>query len=221
LAYINANIKPNGNEEITGQLHNNVENGLLTFIEQSPLNWEKADVVNDSGAVVADRPVVFFTGSTPASLTWNDNIYNEYVFVNMTASPIPLLGSLVYYTPLGATSDEIPANSAVDVFKASNDLWVQGNNSGGGSGSIQKQPLSFVVGSTPGAPNVGDSAWILSAFANSWVVLFVGNIIVDMSDAGDGSPYITKSLPSDALLISNYGNGWNEGDKLSYILITP
>jgi hypothetical protein len=222
LAYINANIKPNGNEEIIGQIHNNVENGLLTFIEQSPLNWQKADVVNSAAAYIAQRPVVVFDGTAPVSLTWTDNIYNEYVFVNMTASAIPLLGLLVYYDTQSNPISSIPANSAVNIFKASNDLWVGFTyGGGGGGGSTQKPPLSYVVGVTAGAPTAGTTTWQVSNFANSYVALFVGNILVDMSDAGDGSPYITKTLSSDTLTINNYGTGWNNGDKLSYILITP
>lgn len=222
LAYINANIKPNGNEEITGQLHNNVENGLLTFIEKSPLNWEKADVVNSASAYIAQRPVVFFTGTAPVSFTWSDNIYNEYVFVNMTASAIPLLGMLVYYNTLGNPVSTIPPNTAVNVLKGRNDLWVGLTiGSSGGGGSTQKQPLSYVVGTTLGSPTAGTTTWQVSNFANSYVALFVGNILVDMSDSGDGSPYVTKTLSSDTLTINNYGAGWNNGDKLTYILITP
>jgi hypothetical protein len=221
-AYVNAYIIANGNEEITGPIANDAFNGCVEFIRKSPLNWEEASVLNTSLAVIAPRPVVVFTGSTPISLTWNDNIYNEYVFINMTASDIPLLGLLVYYKPNGTTSSVIPATTSVNIFKAENDLWVEGSNSGSGSGgSTQKQPLSFVVGTTPNSPTAGTLTWQLPAFQNSWVVLFIGTILADMSDAGDGSPYITKALTSDTLTINNYGNGWNNGDKLSYILITP
>ncbi len=222
LAYINANIKPNGNEEITGILHNNVENGLLTFIEQSPLNWEKADVVNSASAQVAQRPVVVFTGSTPASITWVDNIYNEYVFINMTVLPIPILGSLGYYNLSGQFIQEIPANTAINIFKASNDLWVQGNNSStGGGGSVQRQPNTYIVGTTPGAPTAGTNTWTLPVFLNAYVVLIVNRVPIDLIDSGDGSPFITKPLISATLTIGNYSTGWNNGDILTYILITP
>lgn len=221
-AWVDANIIPNANEEITGDDGNITENAAVKFIKQSPLNWEKADVVNSAAPYVAQRPVVVFSGTAPVSLTWNDNIYNEYVFVNMTASAIPLLSPLVYYTTSGISVANIPANSAANIFKASNDLWVGlSYSSGGGGGSTQKQPLSFVVGTTPGAPTVNTTTWQLPVFANSYVALFVGNILVDMSDSGDGTPYITKALGSDTLTINNYGTGWNNGDKLSYILITP
>lgn len=221
-AYVNAFIISNGNEEITGPIANDAFNGCVEFIRQSPLNWQEADVVNSAVAYVAQRPIVFFNGTAPVSLTWNDNIYNEYVFVNMTASAIPLLGLLVYYNTLGNPVSSIPPNTALNVLKGSNGLWVGLTiGSGGGGGSTQKQPLSYVVGTTLGAPTAGTTTWQVANFANSYVALFVGNILVDMSDSGDGTPYITKALSSDTLTISNYGTGWNAGDKLSYILITP
>jgi len=221
-AYVDANITTNGNNEITGQEGNISLNGCIEFIRQSPLNYAKASVVNSTAAQIAQTPVVVFTSSTPASLTWGDNIYNEYVFINMTSSAIPLLGLLVYYTPLGTVADSIPANSVVNVFKAANDLWVQGNNTGsGGGGSSQKQPLSFKVGTTPSAPTAGATTWTLPAFQNSWVLLTVNRIPIDLSDMGDGNPYISKLLTSDTLTINNYGAGWNDGDVLTYTLITP
>jgi hypothetical protein len=221
-AYVDTNITTNGNNEISGLEGNVSLNGCIEFIRQSPLNYAKASVVNSVAPQIAQTPVVVFTGFTPASLTWNDNIYNEYVFINMTGSPIPLLGLLVYWTPLGTVSSEIPANSVVNVFKASNDLWVQGNNTGGGGGgSNQKQPLTFVVGTTPGAPTAGANTWTLPAFLNSYVSLTLNRTPVDLSDSGDGSPYITKALASSELTINNYPTGWNAGDVLSYILITP
>jgi len=220
-AAVNAEIIANGNEEITGPIMNEMLNGCIEFIRQCPLNYAKASVVNSSAAQVAQTPVVVFTGNTPATLTWGDNIYNEYVFINMTPVAIPLLGLLVYYTPNGTVSSEIPANTVINIFKASNDLWVQGNNTGSGGGSTQKQPLSFVVGITPTAPTANTLTWTLPSFLNSWVVLLLGGIVVDMSDSGDGSPYISKLLTSNTLTIHNYGTGWNNGDKLSYILITP
>lgn len=220
--WVDTNVIPNGNEEITGDDGNITENAAIKFIRQSPLNWEEADVVNTTGAVIAARPVIVFSGSTPSSLTWNDNIYNEYVFINMTASDIPLLGLLVYYTPTGTVASTIPANTAINVFKASNDLWVQGNNTGsGGGGSTQKQPLSFKVGTTVGAPTAGIATWQRSAFLNSWVILTINRIPIDLSDMGDGSPYVTKVLASDTLTINNYGVGWNADDVITYTLITP
>jgi hypothetical protein len=224
-AYVDQYIIANGNEEITGPINNDALNGCIEFIRKSPLNWNKATLISSGGIVaITDQytAVVVFMTVTPTSLTWTDNIYHEYVFINLTASAIPLAGLLVYYTPLATSSNEIPANSVVNVFKASNDLWVQGNNlPGGGTGSAQKQPFSFRVGVTANAPTAGTDTWTLPAFLNSWVLLTVNRTPIDLSDMGDGSPYVTKTLASDTLTINNYGAGWNDGDVLTYTLITP
>ena len=121
MAYINQYIITNGLGLIEGVEHNNVENGLLTFIEQSPLNWATAEIVSSGGNVVAPAPVTVFLTTTPTGLTWNDNIYNEYVFINMTSNNIPLSNSMVYYNTSGQAVNYIRANSSVDIFKASND----------------------------------------------------------------------------------------------------
>lgn len=221
MAYINNYIIPNGLGLIIGEEHNNVENGLLTFISKSPLNWAKADVSSSGGAVAVSAPVTVFITNTPSSITWGDNIYNEFVFINMTGGIINFGNSLVYYNLNGDPIDSMPANSVLNIVKASNNLWVErsGGSSGGG-GSTQKQPNTYVVGTTAGAPTAGTNTWTLSSFGNSWVVLILGrSIFVDMTDAGDGGLYITKPLASQTLTINNYM--WNTGDILSYILITP
>lgn len=219
-AYINAYIIANGNQEITGPINNDALNGAVEFVRKSPFNWEKAEVVSTGGNVIPNRPVVIFMTTTPTSLTWNDNIYNEYLFINMTVNDIPLGGSFVYYTPLGTVGTTIPAFSIISILKANNDLWVQGNTTGGGGVSTQKQPQTYIVGTTSGAPTAGTNTWTLSAFLNSWMVLIIGrSLIVDMTDAGDGAPYISKPLASNILTINNYV--FQSGDILSYILITP
>lgn len=225
MNYINTNIVTNGLQEIEGVEHNAVENGLLTFTRKSPLNWGLAEIISVGGAVSATKPVTVITTTTPTTLSWSDNIYNEYIFMNMTGNAIPLLSPLVYFTAAGTSLNYIPENTSVNILKTANGLWVAvsvSGTGGGGGGSTQKQPRTFVVGTTLNAPTAGTLTWTLPAFANSWVVLILArSIIVDMEDTGDGSAYITKAVASDTLTISNYGTGWNTGDILSYILITP
>ena len=54
LAYINSEWITNGNQEITGVIGNNVVNGLLTFITQSPLINDATDDI-DSTMYVANQ----------------------------------------------------------------------------------------------------------------------------------------------------------------------
>lgn len=223
IGAINAEIIANGQEEITGPILNEILIGLTQFIEQSPLNWDKVQVESGGGDIVITDDyvgtVVFIT-TAPDSLSFGDNVYNEYVLINMTGTAIPLDTPSVYYKPDGTTVSAIPANSAVALLKAANDLWIQWNVSSGGGGSTQKQPLSFKVGTTVGAPVAGTSTWVNAAFENSYVVLTVNYGPVNQSDMGDGSPYSTKpSLPSTTVNIGNHT--WQTGDIVSYILITP
>jgi hypothetical protein len=222
--YVNTNIIANGVEYITGPINNVALNGCIEFIRKSPLNWAKALLKNTGGSIVLSDEyvgVVVFSTISPTDLTFGDNIYNEYVFINMTSSAIPLITPSFYYNLSGQAIDNIPANTAINLFKVSNDLWVQGNNTGSGGGSTQKQPLTYVVGITSGSPTVGTTTWTLPSFLNSWVLLFVNRVVADQLDTGDGSPFITKALSSDTLTIGNYGAGWSTGDILTYILITP
>lgn len=222
--YVDTNIIANGVEAITGPINNTALNGCIEFIRKSPLNWGKAQLEMIGGDVVLSDNylgVVVFSSVTPDSLSFGDNIYNEYVFVNMTASAIPLAGSQVYYNLLGQAIDNIPANTAISISKATNDLWVQSNNMGTSSGIAQKQPRTFIVGTTPGAPTAGTNTWTLAAFENSYVTMTINRNNADLIDTGDGSPYITKDLDSDTLTVGNYTGGWVLGDILTITLITP
>lgn len=217
--YLDTEVVTNGMQLITGLIGNNAINGAVTFIRKSPLNWSKAALYSTGGDVgITDnfQGVAIFTGTAPSSITWTDNFYHQYMFINMTTKDIPVKTPLVYYGLSGNPIDIIPANSAVSIFKATNDLWVQAMLTY--SSSIGKKPDTYVVGTTPGAPVAGTSTWTNVDFKGSYVVLVLSrSIIVDLRDVGDGSPFITKLLPSDTLTISNYQ--WQTGDVLTYILI--
>jgi hypothetical protein len=101
-------------------------------------------------------------------------------------------------------------------------LGGNGTGGGGGGGSTQKPPQTFKVGTTPNAPVAGSNTWTNALFANSYVVIFLArSVFVDLIDAGDGSPYISKVLASTTLQINNYPGGWIDGDVISIIIITP
>lgn len=94
-----------------------------------------------------------------------------------------------------------------------------GSGGGGGGGTDQKQPQSFRVGTTSGAPSAGSNTWTKAAFANSYIQLFIGGALIPDVNPGNGSPYITKALASDTMAITNYL--FQEDDIISYTLITP
>jgi hypothetical protein len=135
-AAINAEIDANGMNEITGPILNSLLNGLLTFVEESPLNWNKTTLWNTGGAVVAPGPnppnsigpVIVFTTITPTSFGFGPNIYNEYVIANLTSNPIPLAAGSSYINSLGQTLTQIGANQVTDLFMTPSGTWVQGNN---------------------------------------------------------------------------------------------
>lgn len=222
--YLNTNWVTNGNEEITAIVGNNSVNGAVKFIKQSPLNWSSAAMYSSGGDIVLSNQylgVAVFMTTTPDSLSFGDNFYNQYVFINLTSGTIPLGTPTAYYDLTGSPVTTIPANTALILFKTSSALWVQGSGGTGGTGTTQKEPNSFKVGTTAGAPTAGATTWTNPDFVGSWVVLFLNYGLVNRRDMGNGSPFISKTLSSDTLTISNYSGGWVNGDILDYILIRP
>ncbi len=221
ITYVNNYIKENHMEEITGPIHNNVENGIIDYVKKATYNFFKADIVSSGGDVVLDRNITVIMGVTPTSLFWGDNFSNEWTVVNMTGEVV--FDGLVYYDPSGNAIDRIPANTILHIGKADNDLWVQldGGNGGGGGGSTQKQPKTYFVGATAGAPVAGTNTWTNGLFANSYVTIVLARSIdIDLEDDGTGTNiWVDKTLSSDTLTINNYT--WQTGDILTVTLITP
>lgn len=141
--WVDDNIKTNGMELITGDFGNITENAAIYFIGRSPLNWETAKIESGGGDINASRPVNVFMTTTPNSLTWGDNIYNQYIFNNTTGGDIPTL--MTYYDNSLQPLNSIPANSIVNICKASNGLWVVAAVPNQGSSSTYP-PLKGEVG---------------------------------------------------------------------------
>lgn len=136
LAYMNNEWVTNGNGDIDAVIGNNVVNGLLTFIEQSPLNYQAALVTAAGGAITASRPITVFITTTPTSLQWGNNIYNQFVFINTTNAPIPLGGGQKYYDINLTAQSSIPAKTVLSIVKATNGLWISNYNAGGTTNSV-------------------------------------------------------------------------------------
>lgn len=139
LNYINTNIVPNGNNEITGEEHNAVENALANFIVSYTLNSGLVGISSSSGVVPLSKPMTVFT-VTPTSINWPDNVQNEYYIINATASNIPLTAGYSFVDQYQTVQTVIPSRTAIHIAKATNGSWVQVNNlGGGGSGSLPPQ----------------------------------------------------------------------------------
>lgn len=143
LNYINAYWITNGVQEITGVIGNDVVNGLLTFVEQSPLNWQTADIQSGGGVISATRPITVFMGTVPTMVSWGDNIYNEWVFINTTLGNIPTLNPYVDINLQNVFT--IPAKSIINICKARNGVWILKSLPASGSGVIVP-PLVGTVG---------------------------------------------------------------------------
>ncbi len=157
LAYINSFIVTNGNGNITGVEMNDVVNGLLSFIEKSPLNYNKAQIISGGGNVVANNAVVVIKGVAPDSLEFGNNIYNQFIFINTTDYDVPLASGDIYYDINLNTVDFIPAKSIVNIVQASNYSWIVASLSTQGNTETPKR-LMLIVGED-GAPNAGDKIW--------------------------------------------------------------
>lgn len=189
MTYINNVIIPNGAEEIDGDEMNSVVNGLLGFIEQSPLNYQKALVINTVGAANVTQPINVFITGTPSSLQWVDNIYNQYVFVNTTNSAIMIGGGLKYYDINLAVKTTIPAKTIVSIAKATNNLWISIYNASGGGGTVLT-PLTGVVGGGGDDDPVNGQS------------VFQNNKLIGLGAANNGR----IQIQIDEANQSNYGN---------------
>lgn len=153
--YIQTYIIPNGMMLITGDEHNSVENGLLTFIRHSPLNWQTAMIESSGGVLSAVRPVTVFMSTVPTSFTWPDNIYNQYTFINSTAGDIP---TIFPYVDINLQDvNIIPAKSIVNIVKARNGRWIVSSVPSSGNKAAIPPYIGVVDRGNPTDPISGTS----------------------------------------------------------------
>lgn len=151
--WIDQNIIPNGMELITGDDGNITENAAVKFIRRSPLNWETAKIESGGGVIAASRPVNVFMTTTPSSLSWADNIYNQFVFINATAGDIPT--TTTYYDINLQPINIIPARSIINLYKASNSQWIVGSVPSSGSKAALPPYIGIVDGGNSTDPVSG------------------------------------------------------------------
>lgn len=196
INYINTVIVPNGAQEITGEEHNAIENGLANFIVKYTLNSGLAGISSSTGVIPLSKPITVFT-VVPTSVNWPDNIQNEYYIVNATASDIPLTSGYSYVDQYATVQTSIPARSTVHIAKATNSNWIQINNLGGSSSGLPPQANHEGEFLTTN----GDSA--------SW---FSPCLSISSADfEPDGVTYINTSLVNNKLLVF-----WNDNPRFIY-----
>lgn len=181
INYINTLVVPNGDEEITGEIHNNVENGLANFIVQYTLNSGLVSIISSGGNVVLPSPMTMFIVNVPTSIQWTDNVQNEYYIINGTGFNIPLANGFSYVDTFLTNQTVIPARSAVHIAKAGNNSWIQVNN----------------VNNAPGVlpPQTGHEGEVLFTTGAS---AFWGSPLIHITSSDfepDGVTYINTNIP--------------------------
>lgn len=152
VTYIDQFIKVNHNNEITGEQHNNVENGLAQFIISSPRNYNKAYVTATAGAfvAVASQCVLVFKSGGTGSVQLIDNKWNEWVVYNNSGANKSLAGSIsTYKTSTGQTKNYFSNGVVTHLVKGSDNVWYQIDNVAGGGSDTKYDPIVDTI-ATPG-----------------------------------------------------------------------
>jgi len=139
VTYINQFIKVNDNNEITGEQHNNVENGLVDFIISSPENYNRANVTATASSfvAVASQCVLIFKSGATGSVRLTDNKWNEWVVYNNSGANKTLVGSISSYkTNTGVTKNYFSNETVTHLAKGNDNVWYQVDNGAGGGSSI-------------------------------------------------------------------------------------
>ena len=191
LNAINTKVIPNGVREIDGEELNNVLNGICTFIVNYTMNGNLGAVNSSSGSVViASKPVTVFTGA-PTSIAWNDDVQNEYIFVNATGFDIPSSGFIDQYEN---TQTVIPLRTAIHIAKLTNGAWAQVNNlQGSGSG-----------GGLPSQTGNGGAFLTTNGTSVSWGAPHISITSADFSDATN-CPIAAAQYNTLSIFFSEYG----------------
>jgi hypothetical protein len=192
---------PNGVGDITGIFGNAQINGLAKFIQQSPLNWNGAKTITTGGDITLSNGVTVISGITPTSITFGDNVYNEWIIINLTGDDVNLASGKVYYTSFGEQLNYIPANQALRISKGINSLWYQSNNftSTSGSGNTVFNEIDAIVGV--------DSPIIIPANATTYTINSANIATKSVKVYIDGTrifPNIVGQLSVDIVYTPNF-----------------
>ena len=163
IAYILANWVQNNNQAITGTIGQNVVYNLGELLKQNPENWDKATVVPTNGnyTTQSSECLIIFTNNSNGGLSFGNNIWNKWYFVNETNNERVFLGGETYVDVSGNTVDRIAARSVVSIAKGEDDLWYQFDNK---AILILYTPdeLEFTIGEGGSPMNEGDLILVIS-----------------------------------------------------------
>jgi len=212
--WVDNNIITNGMELITGDDGNITENAAIYFITRSPLNWQTADIASAGGVVNVTRPITVIMTVTPTSISWADNIYNEYVFINTTLGDVPT--TVTYYDINLTAVNKIPAKSVINICKAKNGNWILKSLPASGSGVIVPA-LNGVVGGggiddpVNGSPTF-QSNKLINLGATSGGKISITYAETPMSNYGDNAAFTLDNVTGIMTWLN--GNTFNSGSSL-------
>lgn len=135
VAYINTRIKPNGVEEINGDVTNNALNALADFIVDYSVNGTLASIVSSTSSMNLSKAVTVFT-DVPSAVGVPDNFQYEYYLINTTPYDIDFNTGFSYFDSHGTEHTSLPGMSVTHIAKAINETWVQVNNLGGSEDGV-------------------------------------------------------------------------------------
>lgn len=204
IIYVDQYIKVNHNNEITGEQHNNVENGLAQFIISSPRNYNRAYVTGAAAAFVATsiQCVLVFKSGATGSIQLTDNKWNEWIIYNNSGANKTLVGSIASYKTInGVTRNYVPSETILNIAKGNDNIWYE---SGGGGGSVTIDPYQFEIGEVDSPMVAGDTEIILpAAKPNSEVITLDGAFLY--TNRNDRISYTIVFTATETTITFNQG----------------
>ena len=146
--YIDQFIVPNHNNEITGEQHNNVENGLLDLILATPQNYNRATVTSSAGLFTAtcNQSILIFNSGATGAIQLIDNRWNEWIIVNGSGATKQFTGDIATYKTInGTTRNYINNGDIIHLAKGNDNIWYRVNNEKGSGGGTVYPPITDTI----------------------------------------------------------------------------
>lgn len=225
IAYILTNWIQNNNQLITGTIGQNVVWNLAQFIKQNPENYQKASVVvtNVNYTPNVNECIIIFTNNSTGGLTWIDNRWNKYYFVNITNNIRTFFNGKFYYDINGATQTTLAARSTLFLAKGEDDYWYQ-ISSNTGVVPPNTPPLIGVAGrGGPNDPVIGSTLFqspLIVGLGSTNIIDGKNCIEIVVNKAIENNYELTPDFDYDPVagLIDRDPNEYQEGDTINISL---